>query len=93
MRRRTAGNEVRGRPGTRVRRRDRVNVVVVHRGEGGSVETHGQGWNRGLDEGRGRGMGMCGTSGAGGIIFGDNFVNCSRQVHKEVILEVSGRTS
>ena len=41
----------------------------------------------------GGGMGTCGTSGAGGIIFGGNFVSCSRQVHEEVILEVSGRTS
>ena len=66
LRRRTRGNEVRGRPCTRVRRRGKANVVVVHRGEGGSVETHGQGWNRGLDEGRER-----------GIILGDDFVNRS----------------
>ena len=36
---------------------------------------------------------MGGFSGTGGIVFGDNFVDCGRQINKKIIFEVPSRPS
>ena len=38
-------------------------------------------------------MGVGSTSSAGGIVFGDDLVDGGREVHEEIICEVSGRAS
>ena len=81
------------RPRIRVRRRKRGNGVVADGRKRRGVEPHVTGWRRRANEGRGRGMGVGGTCSATGVVFGHNFVDCSREVDEQVFLQVARRTS
>ena len=76
---RVRGDEVRRGPcawvGRRCRR-CRTYGVVSNGSKRRSVKTHCKTWSRGFNEGGRRGVGMGGTSCTGGVVLGDNIVNC-----------------
>ena len=85
-------NEMSRRPSIRVRWRKRGGGVVTHSGERRAVETHVTGRSCGADEGRGWGMRMGGPCSAAGIVFSYNFIDSSREVDREIFLQVARRT-
>ena len=54
------------------------------------MEAEGTGWRSiGAYEGRGGSIGVCSTSGAGRVVFGNDFCDGGIEIDKEVILEVA----
>ena len=64
--------------------------VVLGGGKRRLVEAHvGGGGDGSTDESGGRGVGVGCASGAGGVVFGNDFGDCGIEVSEEVVLEIA----